>query len=81
MQTGTVLRTGTVFLVGVGASTPPGICDTNCSPATYGVAEDGEAHPPIGGRGGQKRRVNGYPYTEDMEAGDDLRGGTDVIGL
>ena len=43
-------------------------------PKNHRVAEAGEAHPPIGGRGGQRRRGSGYPYVEDNEVGADLRG-------
>ena len=34
-------------------------------PKTHGVAASREANPLIGGQGGQRSKVRGYPYTED----------------
>ena len=53
------------------AYTPDAVTD---KPKINGVALSGKAHPHIGGRGGNRGRVSGYPYTEDTEVGDNLQG-------
>ena len=45
-----------------------------------GVGEEGEEHP-TGGRGGQIQVTRGDTYSEDIEVGDDLSGGTGVLSF
>ena len=47
----------------------------------HGVAASGEAHPPIGGQGGQIGRGSEEHYAEDTEVGADLRGDTGVLSF
>ena len=53
------------------AYTPDAVTD---EPKIHGLVADGEAHPPIGGRGGHIGIGNRDPYAKDTEVGDELRG-------
>ena len=50
-------------------------------PKIRGIAAAGEVHPPIGGKGDQRRRRNGYPYAEDTDVGAYLQEYTGVLGF